>query len=58
MPTEKEILNKKENGKFGWILEVDLEYPRELYEEHDSFPLAPEKNISKKSGCRLTKGDL
>ena len=36
MPTEEEILNKKENGKTGWILEVD------------SFPLAPEKNISKK----------
>ena len=27
MPTEEEILNKKENGKSGWILEVDLEYP-------------------------------
>ena len=48
MPTEEEILNKKENGKTGWILEVDLEYPRELHEEHDSFPLAPEKKISKK----------
>ena len=48
MPTEEEILNKKENGKTGWILEVDLEYARELHEEHDSFPLAPEKNISKK----------
>ena len=48
MPTEEEILNKKENGKTGWILEVDLEYPRELHEEHDSFPLAPEKKILKK----------
>ena len=45
MPTEEEILNKKENGKTGWILEVDLEYPRELHEEHDSFPLAPEKKV-------------
>ena len=48
MPTEREILNKKENGKTGWILEVDLEYPRELHEEHDSFPLAPEKKVVKK----------
>ena len=48
MPTEEEILNKKENGKSGWILEVDLEYPREFHEKHDSFPLAPEKRISKK----------
>ena len=47
MPTEEAILNKKENGKTGWILEVHLEYPRELHEEHDSFPIAPEKKISK-----------
>ena len=45
---DSEILNKKENGKIGWILEVDLKYPQELHEEHDSFPLAPEKKISKK----------
>ena len=41
-------LEQKENGKSGWILEVDLEYPRELHEEHDSYPLVPEKKISKK----------
>ena len=45
MPTEEEILNKKQNRKSGWILEVDLEYPRELQEEHNSYPLAPEKKI-------------
>ena len=43
MPTEEEILNKKENDKKGWILEVDLEYPPELHKEHNSYPLAPEK---------------
>ena len=43
MPTEEEILNKKENDKKGWILEVDLEYPAELHKEHNSYPLAPEK---------------
>ena len=48
MPTKREILNKKENGKTGCILEVELEYPRELHEEHDSFPLAPEKKVVKK----------
>ena len=48
MPTEKEILNKKENAKNGWILEVDLEYPAELHKEHNSYPLAPEKKVVKK----------
>ena len=48
MPTEEEFLNKKENAKNGWILEVDLEYPAELHEEHNSYPLAPEKKVVKK----------
>ena len=48
MPTEEDILNKKENAKNGWILEVDLEYPAELHEEHNSYPLAPEKKVVKK----------
>ena len=38
---------KKENGK-GWILEVDLEYPKELHELHNDYPLAPEKMSVKK----------
>ena len=48
MPTEEEILNKKENAKNGWILEVDLEYPAELHKEHNSYPLAPAKKVIKK----------
>ena len=48
MPSLEEILNKKENNKYGWILEVDLEYPAELHEEHNSYPLAQEKKAVKK----------
>jgi len=48
IPTEEEILSMRENEKKGCILEVDLEYPQELHEEHNSYPLAPEKKSVKK----------
>ena len=46
--TEKQI-NKinlaqyNEDSNKGLILEVDLEYPKELHESHNSYPLAAEK---------------
>ena len=48
MPTEKEILSKKENAKQGWILEVNFEYPTELHNSHNAYPLAPEKKKIKR----------
>ena len=33
------------NGKKGYIFEVDLEYPEHLWETHNDYPLAPEKMI-------------
>ena len=32
-----------ENSKKGLILEVDLEYPKELHDLHNDYPLGPEK---------------
>ena len=42
-----EILDKtnhsmSNNGKKGYIFDVDLEYPKNLWEKHNDYPLAPE----------------
>ena len=33
---------KYDNGKSGYILEVDLHYPEHLHDPHSDYPLAPE----------------
>ena len=38
-----DLAKYKEDGKKGLILEVDLEYPEELHNLHNDYPLAPEK---------------
>ena len=38
-----DLAKYKEDSEKGLILEVDLEYPEELHDTHNDYPLAPEK---------------
>ena len=44
----KRVMTTEEDARNGWILQIVLEYPAELHEEHNSYPLAPEKKVVKK----------
>ena len=45
---EQKLMQIKKDSSTGYILEVDLEYPQELHDIHNDYPLAPEKiNIPK-----------
>ena len=44
-PSEKllnKILNTQDDSSSGYIVECDLEYPHELHEKHNDYPVAPE----------------
>lgn len=42
---EEIILSHPHNDSTGYILEVDLDYPDHLHDDHNCYPLAPEKRI-------------
>ena len=42
-PTELDLNKYTSNSSKGCVLEVDLEYPKELRVLHDDYPLAPDK---------------
>ena len=39
---EKRVMKYSDDDDTGYILEVDLDYPKELHDLHKDFPLAPE----------------
>ena len=43
-----ELMGKyRSSTDFGYFVEIDLEYPREIHDDHSDFPLAPEKLVIK-----------
>ena len=40
---ELDVMSINEKSDVGYILEVDLEYPKELHKLYNDYPLAPEK---------------
>ena len=53
---EEFIKNYSENDKKGYILEVDVKYPKILHDLHSDLPFLPErmeKNKCKKLVCNL-----
>ena len=45
--TLEKILECREDSKTGYIIECDLEYPKELHDLHNDYPLCPEKKLVK-----------
>ena len=36
-------MNKINNSLYGYFLEVDLDYPENIHDIHNDYPMAPEK---------------
>lgn len=57
----RSILNLKDDSDIGYIFEVDLDYPAELHDKHNDYPLCPEKRtipgITKNKKLMLTLYD-
>jgi len=43
--TTEHVLSLKDNGNKGYILDVDLEYPKELHELHNDYPFCVERKV-------------
>ena len=42
-PKNFDLNEINKNDKYGYMLEVDLEYPHEIHDSYSDYPLAPER---------------
>jgi hypothetical protein len=49
------ILNCEDDSEYGYILEVDLHYPRKLFDLHKDLPLCPEHLVPPVSNSDIPK---
>ena len=52
--TEEMIKNYDEDGEYGAILEVDIDYPKELHELHTDLPFVSDRKIINKTSKLIT----
>ena len=54
---KKRVMKYSDDDDIGYILEVDLDYPKELHDLHKDYPLAPEiMSISENMAFTSPKG--
>ena len=52
-PKDFSLHNYSNNGLIGFFLKVDLDYPDGLHDLHSDYPLAGEKQKSRKKCCPI-----
>ena len=45
--SKNELLHHPDSSSVGYFYEVDLEYPSEIHDQQQDYPLAPEKTLVK-----------
>ena len=56
-PKEFDLKKYTSNSSKGCVLEVDLEYAKELHKLHSDYPLSPDKREIKKNVVQISTVD-